>query len=494
MNSGFFMERGKVLRGTALLSFGQVAGYGLSFVRNVILARMLSKADFGLAAAFSMTVILLELCGRISFGRQIIQAKDGDSEEFQATSHSFQLVLGVVGAVLILACSYPIAHIFKAPRIAWAFACLAVVPLARGLEHLDYCRYQRQLTYLPAVLYDLVPQVVLTAAAWPLCVWLHDFRVILYLMLGKAVLGVVMTHMLAVRPYRCGWSRPLLMVMWAFGWPLLLNGFLMFGSQQADQALVGAFLSLEQLATYALALSLVSIPWMIFAQVAASLMLPILSRVQDRPEDLSRQYRLCLEFATVGAVVAMLPLILGGEQLVRLFYGAKYAGAGPIMALLGAAGAVRFLRFAPAVAAMARADTVNQLYSNLWRGLSFPLAGVFAVSGGGLILIAASPLIAELIAGTASLVLLRRRQGVPLRYSAAAVIYCLGFVLSGLVLVMAGASRWKLSAACFAVSVGLVGSVLLALVLFPSLSRVLINCVSRGRGTEVRQISPTTAL
>ena len=94
-----------------LLTLGQVASYGLSFIRNVILARMLTKVDFGLAAMFGMTLSLLEVSGRMSFGQQIIQSKDGNVESFQATSHTFQFMLSVIGAFLVAALSHP--HVFR---------------------------------------------------------------------------------------------------------------------------------------------------------------------------------------------------------------------------------------------------------------------------------------------------------------------------------------------------------------------------------------------
>jgi len=111
-------------------------------------------------------------------------------------------------------------------------------------------------------------------------------------------------------------------------------------------------------------------------------MLPILSRAQDDPARLRRQYRVCVQAAAAAGVMFTLPPILVGEQLVKLLYGGKYQGTGVFVALLGAAVAVRFLRFVPAVVATAKADTMNQLYSNLWRGASLPLAlGVVAVGG-----------------------------------------------------------------------------------------------------------------
>ena len=471
----------QLLRCTMLLTLGQVTSYGLSFIRNVILARMLTKVDFGLAAMFGMTLSLLEVSGRMSFGQQIIQSKDGNAESFQATSHTFQFMLSVIGAFLVAALSHPLAYAFKVPHFAWAFSLLAFVPLARGFENLDYFRQQRELNYLPVVLCELVPQTVVTLAAWPLAVWLGDFRVIIWVMLGKAGLGILMTQWLARRPYRWAWRRDYMKVMWIFGWPLLLNGLLMFASQQADQVIVGAFLSLNELAPYALVLSLVSIPWFVFGQVGSSILLPILSRIQDEPERFRCKYRAGVEYAGVGAVILMLPLIVAGEQLVTILFGPKYVGTGPLMALLGAAAAVRFLRFVPSVAAMARADTMNQLYSNIWRSLGLPLAFAVAALGGGVNMIAACALLAELVASGFSVLQLRRCQGVPLRDTAGAAIYVLGFVAVGLVTVCLGASHWSICLAAVAALTMLVFSIVFAWISFPNLARMVQSAIAVKR-------------
>lgn len=375
--------------------------------------------------------------------------------------------------------SVPLAQLLHVSDHAWAFLALAIVPFARGLEHLDNYRFQRELNYLPAALCEVIPHLVITLAAWPLAVWLGDFRVIVYLMVAKAVLGMTVTHVLAVRPYRWYWDSAYARRMWMFGWPLLLNSIAMFAAQQADQFIVAAFVSVSDLASYALALSLVSVPWFIFGPAASSVMLPILSRAQEDPAQFRRQYQRGVELAAVGAVVFMLPLIVAGEQVMTFLYGSKYSGTGVLVALLGAASAVRFLRFVPATAAMARADTINQLYSNLWRSISLPLAFVVAISGGGVLSIATCPLIAEIIAVTYSWKRLQDLQGVPLRDSAGVVLYLSVLIGVALVFIALGASQWK-SWLVGVVVAGMVGiSVLAGWLAFPQFARPIGGVLSR---------------
>jgi hypothetical protein len=173
---------------------------------------------------------------------------------------------------------------------------------------------------------------------------------------GDEVLILVISHFLAERPYRWSWAwrSDYAKTMWDFGWPLLLNGFVMFAAQQGDQMIVGAKFSMEELALYSVAFTLTSLPWMIFAQVGGSLMLPLLSGQQEDRNQFDLHYHRCLELSVIASLLILGPLVVAGDPLVRLLYGPKYSEAGSLMVVFGAVVALRFFRWAPALAAMAR--------------------------------------------------------------------------------------------------------------------------------------------
>jgi O-antigen/teichoic acid export membrane protein len=473
-----------------VLTAGRVAGYVFSFLRNLILARLLAKTDYGVAAVFSMAMTLLEIGGRMAFGVQIVQSKDGDTPEFQASAQALGFVAGLGSALLIAGLSVPMARLFGLPQTWWAFALLAIVPLSQGLGHMDISRRQREFDFLPLILVDIVPQILITLAAWPMTLWLGDFRVILWLMIGKAVAGTAMTFLFARQPYRWGWEPVHIRSMLTFGWPMVVTGWVMFGSQQADQMLVGAVFSLEALAGYALAFSLVSIPWFIMGQVGSSLMLPLLSRAQDDPERFRRQYRACADATSVAGVAFTLPLILIGEQMVTVLYGEKYRGTGGFMAVLGAAAAVRFLRFAPTVAASARADTLNHLYSNLWRGTSLPLMLGAVAMGGTPLQIAACALMAETMAVVYSMVRLWRVQNVPLHENCRAVLYVTVLVTVELGLAFGGAASWSIGFSIAAAMLAFTIVLGIAWFLFPEMALLLAQALRSKSRPRVEQPNP----
>jgi len=419
-----------------LLLVGQMVGFGLSFLRNLILARILTKADFGLAAALSLTMSLLELVSRMSFGLQIIQAPEGDDPIFQAVAHSAQMAVGVISAVLVLVGAYPFAIAFSVPNLTWAFVSLAIVPLTRGAMHLDMARLQRSYLYGSAVLCDVVPQGLATATAWPLALWLGDFRVVLWIMLGKEIATVALSHLLADRQYHCAWQRTTGIQMLSFGWPLLLNSFVMFASLQADQILIGANFSLADLGSYSIAFTITSIPFFIFGQVGSSLMLPIMARQEDSVQ-YERQYSHCLELSVLGSLFFLGPLVVAGGSIVRLLYGPKYSGIGWLMTVFGIIVALRLFRLAPSVASMARADTINELICNIARSASLPIALlVVAIGVNKMEAVAACGLAGEALAILISSLRIHKRQKINLAVHIRPLLFLLGWIALGVVMRM----------------------------------------------------------
>jgi O-antigen/teichoic acid export membrane protein len=118
-----------MLRASVVLTVGRVADYALSFVRNLILAKLLTKADYGLAAVFGMAMTLLEVSGRMGFGMQVIQSRLGDTPRCEASAHGLQFVGCVCSAFLIGGLSIPMARLFGVRSVDNPTAVAQVVSL-----------------------------------------------------------------------------------------------------------------------------------------------------------------------------------------------------------------------------------------------------------------------------------------------------------------------------------------------------------------------------
>jgi O-antigen/teichoic acid export membrane protein len=389
--------RKRVLHGTSVLVVGQVASQALAFARNIVVAHLISPDDVGIAATLAIVLSFVELLSDVSIDKLLIQAKDGDDPRLQAACHSALAVRGVVQSVLLFIMAWPIARLFNLPDLVWAFQCVAIGPLVRGFANLDVTRIQRELRFVPSAVSEVVPQASAFAAIVPLALWMGDWRAVLFATLLQATLYVLCTHALAARRYRLAWDLAQFRRIALFGWPLMINGGLLFAINQGDRIAIGAVYSKEDLALWANAMLLASAPLLVLGRVAVSMALPILAKCRDERATFNSRYELCMQgLAWVAAIVAV-PLILGGGAIMGLIFGPHYAAAGAFVGILATAQAIRVCRIGPTVAALAHGETTNAALGNAARLAGVAVAMWLAFNASPLLHVAVAALIGEVL-------------------------------------------------------------------------------------------------
>jgi O-antigen/teichoic acid export membrane protein len=416
----------KILGNSTLLSAAEVVNNVCMFLRNLILARILSKADFGIAATLALVVSLFELAGKMSFGQQMTQSMEGDRPEFQKATHASQALAGALSAALIVVFSFPLSHLFGMEAHREALMLLAIIPLCTGFASLDIYRQVRHLRFTPLVLTDTVPQVIITLVAWPLAKWLQDYRAILCLLLVKAFFSLVASHLLSQRLYRLCWQPNFVLENLRFGWPLLASGFLMFGIYQGDRMLIAGTYTMSDLGVYAAAATIAMMPYLAIFRITGTISLPVMARVQTDLAKFQNYYRLFAQALALLGALFVVAMVLGGQTTIALLLGNKYREAGALLAWMAFGQAFRIIRGAPTCAALAKGDTINTMLANLFRLSGLLLAVPVALLKMDLRWIAVAGGIGEIIALGASIVRLRSRHGIHL----GDCLYPLGLVIA----------------------------------------------------------------
>jgi len=480
--------RGRVLKGAALLSAGQGLGQALSFIRNIIVARLVSPDDFGIAATFAITVSLLEMISDLAADKLLIQARDGDDENLQATAQLWQFTRGLGSAVLIALLAWPMSRLFKVPQAQWAFYWLALVPLLRGFVHLDLKRLQRGMKFTPQVLTEVGSQALITAAVWPLAWWLRDYSAVLWLVIVQAAALAVLSHVVAERRYRWRYDREQAQRLLGFGWPLLINGLLMFGIFQGDRLIIGTGYSMYDLGIYSAALTLAMAPSMLLGGIIASLMLPLLSAAQDNALEFRRRYALSIGALAMLAGALAIVFVCVGPRLLSALFGSRYAAGGVYLAFLGLAQSARLLRVGPTLAALALSDTQNSLWANVWRLSGVAAAVVLALGHMALIWIPLAALAGELLALGYALLRLARRYDLPPMMCFRPACSAAVLVVPALVLAACGwhPHDWL---RLLLLAVGLV----LACVVLVTATSTALRAECRAAWVQVRRLTPLAA-
>lgn len=417
--------RTRLFKSGIALSFGQLAGKGFGFVSNVIVARILSPEDFGVAATFAATISFIEMLSDLSIGTMVIQSEHGDDPTFVGSVHSLLAIRGVLLSFVLFFLAWPISNLFELHEARWAFQCLAIYPLLKCLFHQDINRLQRNLRFGSSVWCEIGSQAIALLLAFPLASICHNYSALLWLILIQAGANTIITHLVAENLFIFRWNPHFIRSMLRFGWPLLISGIALFIIFQGDAALIGAapriFRSAHyqksDLGMYAVAFNLAQVPALMLTKVIASILLPSLVHAQHSKETFLRRYRFSIEALVLLGGLITIVYTLVGSQAITILYGERYTAGGAVVGWLGAMQSVRLIRRAPTTAALAKADTMNSMTCNLVRLVGFAAAIVAASVGASVVCIAASGLGGEVAALLTSIWRIQRVHGIPARTS-----------------------------------------------------------------------------
>lgn len=406
--------RSRMISGGMLVGASQTLIMALSFGRNVIIGRMVSIPDMGIAATIALALQIIESASEMNVNQLIIQSKDGDDPRLQANAHTFMVLRGLITAVILVLSGGPLARLFGVPDAAWAFRMMALAPLIRGFVHQDLWRYHRAMNFGPLVRVELFSQTIALLAAWPLARWLGDYSVMLWVILIQVVIVAVCSHLAHERPYRLGLNRDYVLNILRFGWPLLFNGILILFLNYGDRFVIAAYpaYSMTDVGLYMVATSVALMPTMLVCKLAAQIVLPALARSQDDRERFTVQLQSIARIIGLTAILQTTLLIIAGPSLVVLFFGEKYLPVAAFFGWIAASSGVRILRLTPTLGALALGDSKNTLIANIARCSGFVVALVAASLGAGLEWFAIAAFFGELVSLTVSMTSLAYRKSI----------------------------------------------------------------------------------
>ncbi len=417
-----------MLKSALLILSGNAANALLLLARNLAVARLISVENYGIAATFGLALAIIEMTSTFGLQQQLVQDKRGNDPDFQAALQGFQVLRGFVNAAILLALAGPFSQFMGVPEVAWAHRLIVVVLILNGLVHFDMHRLSRRMHYLPATVAAVFSPVAALLAIWPLHLIFGDYQVMLWSLIIQAGATAIASHLVAERPYRVLFDRAVMVQSLRFGWPLLIDGLLLFAIFNGEKLIVGRVFGMEPLALFAMAITLTLTPALVLQKSASSFFLPQLSAASE-PEKFEELSMVSLQCHLLFGGLLVVAVVVLGAPFVHLVLGPKYEPVVPLLILLSVMQALRVFKGGGATISMARARTANGMIANILRVAILPVAWYVAATGGSIVSVIWIGIGGELLGLIVSLALLRFQMRLPLRSAVAPLALMLGMLV-----------------------------------------------------------------
>lgn len=251
--------RGKAVRAMGLLGVGGGLGKLITMGATLILARLLSPADYGLMAMASVVLGLIGFFNEVGIGAAIVQAQNLSRE---AVNGCFVMALVFSCMLFLLACAaaWPVAAFYDSPELRLILPVLALGFIVGGFNTVPSAFLRKELRFSVMVRFGLILAVVQAVLTVALAV--AGFGV------WSLVLGGLFGQVIyAMQLFRASPWRPSFAINIREGLSLVRYGLsvtysrvLWYIYSNADKAIIGKLLGDHSLGIYDMANSLATLP------------------------------------------------------------------------------------------------------------------------------------------------------------------------------------------------------------------------------------------
>jgi len=369
----------------------------LGLVSTVILARLLTPADFGLVAMAMLVVAFVE--GWLSFGlgTALIQNQNATREHYD-TAWTLRIIQSAVVAVGIAAGAPLAAKYFNEPRVMAVLWVLCPALIIGGMSNIGVIAFRKELEFDKEFKLQVTGKVLGFLITVGAALWLRSYWALVIGVIAGYGVGCALSY--AMHPFRPRLSFARIRELWSFSQWMLVRSIGHFAEMRADEVLVAGLGSTRQMGLYSVASEFARLPGSEIAAPLNQVLVPGFAKLQHDSHRIGAAYLNVIGTVSAATLPAAIGLALVAREFVLLALGAQWIGAVPLLVYLAISSALRtgeslsislFLGSGwPGLAAAS-----SWLSAGLLVGLALPLVGTHGAEGvavariaGGVILMA----------------------------------------------------------------------------------------------------------
>jgi O-antigen/teichoic acid export membrane protein len=380
----------------------------IDLVTMLILARLLSPADFGLVAIAMTVVLIIEAALELPLSQALVRLPE-IKESYYNTAFTLGILRGALLCGSISLIAVPFASFYHHPGLAVLIQVLSIAPAARGLLNPKMAEFAKNMNFKYEFRFELVGKVFAFAVGIAVALLTHSYWSI-------ALCSVTAPVVIALQSYCLVPFRPkLTLVDWRvfsdfLGW-ISLSQIVFAINWQFDQLLLGKLMRPSQLGLFSTANNITAIPMTALFSPILRPLLSAFTMVRDEPARLRSSY----QNAASAVVTIGLPLLVGQSAVagptVRLLLGSKWLGAIPMVHWLSLSLVPALFGILMTPLGMALNETKQMLWRNLLQmcvKLPFVIVGAIMYGFAGVI---GARLISESVNALLCMLIVRRLIG-----------------------------------------------------------------------------------
>lgn len=323
----------KVFSGVVWASVQRFGTLAISFISNMVLARLLTPDDFGTIGMLMFFIAIAQTFIDSGFGSALIQKKEITQED-KSTVFVINMVMSVVLYILLFVSAPAISRFYEVPLLCSLLRVLGLELVIKAFGLIQSTQLIKQLDFKKLSICNLTGAVVIaivgiTAALLGCGVW----SLVICTLCGTLVTNILLWSM-------CRWKPSLLFSvksfrqLFSFGGFMLLSSIIFTITNNVQSLIVGKLFNQKTLGNYTQARTLRNVASDGITSVISQVLYPDFSRYQNDNAEIKRRLENSAEIITYVVAPIMFFCIITGSELIHTIYGGQWDEAIPYFRLM----------------------------------------------------------------------------------------------------------------------------------------------------------------
>lgn len=305
----------------------------ISFVINIILARLLTPTDYGTVGMLAIFLAFSNIFIDSGFSRALIQKQDRSEIDY-STTLIFNVVVSVILYLLLFIFSPTIANFYETPELVGLQRVFFLVIILNSLTVVQNAQLQLKVNFKRIAVINSLTTIVsgiigVIAAYKGLGPWALVIQ-----NLARAFTSVICFWIIGGWIPKTGFSFSAFKKLFGFGSKLLFSGFLSTTFSNVYRLIIGKIYTPASLGHYTRAVQFPDLTIGTLNSVANTVTFPLMSSLQEDKEELVKTLKRLIKITSLFIFPAIAGMAVLSKPIVLVFLGEKWAYAGELLFFL----------------------------------------------------------------------------------------------------------------------------------------------------------------
>ena len=332
--------KGKTVRGGAVTVLSQILKQMLGIGSTIVLARLLTPADYGLVAMVAAVTGFVAIFKDMGLSMATVQRPEISHEQI---STLFWINVALSLAIFFITASLApfVSWYYGEPKLTLITIYLAIGFIFGGLTVQHQALLRRQMRFKSLALIEIGSLGLGIAVGVGFALFGIGYWALVLMALTTSLATALGTWVMC--PWKPGMPKHIGEVrsMLSFGGNLTGFNIVNYFARNLDHLLIGRFFGAQQLGLYSRAYKLLLLPLRQINGPVSAVAVPALSRLADSPQRYRQTYLRILEKIAILTMPAVAFMIVTSDWLIWLILGPQWSEASRIFSLLGIVGLVQ---------------------------------------------------------------------------------------------------------------------------------------------------------